>query len=155
MSFKQLNFYVPKTWNAFFRNNVFARGTHDFWRSFQPITVQIFYVHSKHKYLWSEEAVYNIFNFTIVKFSKNEQEKVDFWKILFKLSPSWFLQNKKNPLRHFRAMVILIKRILDLFVSDDDDWVYRARHGHAFFYTLFIVKHYLNSTIILCKKFFL
>ena len=54
-------------------------------------------------------------------------------------------QNKKSPLRHFRAMVILIKKFLDLCVSDDADWRYRARHGHAFFLdTLFIVKHYLN-----------
>ena len=42
-------------------------------------------------------------------------------------------------------MVIVIKKIFDLSVSDDADWGYRARHGHALFLdTLFIVKHYLN-----------
>ena len=42
-------------------------------------------------------------------------------------------------------MFILIKKILDLFVSDDADWGYRARYGHALFLgTLFIVKRYLN-----------
>ena len=42
-------------------------------------------------------------------------------------------QNKKNPLPHFRAIVILINKIFGLFVSDGADWGYRARYGHAFF----------------------
>ena len=66
---------------------------------------QIFYFSCKHKYLWSDEAVFNIFNCII---------------------------NKKNALRHFRAMVILIKKIFASFVSDDADGGYRACHGHDF-----------------------
>ena len=55
------------------------------------------------------------------------------------------LWNKKNPLRYFRAMVILIMKIFDLFLSDNADWGYHVRYGHAFFLNiLFIVKHYLN-----------
>ena len=94
------------------------------------------------KYLWSDEAVLKSFNFIILKLTKKEQKKSI--SEIFCLNWRHFLifQNKKNPLRSFRAMVILIKKIFDLMVSDDADWGNRARHGHALFLdTLFIVEH--------------
>ena len=53
------------------------------------------------------------------------------------------MKNEENPLRHFRAMDILIKKLFELFVSDDADWGYCARHGHAFFNTLCTEKNML------------
>ena len=129
------NFYVPKALNAFLLKQRFCTRRAQFLKKFSTQYFQIFYVYSKHGYLWNNEAVLNIFNFLIVKLTK-KSKKVDFC-----LNYRYFviLQNKKNPLRHFRAMVIVIMKIFDLFVSDDVDCGYRARHGHAFF-----LRHFLH-----------
>ena len=122
------SFYVPKTLNAFFSKQRFCAQHARFLKKFSTDYFQIFYVYSKNKYLWRDEAVFEIFNFIIIKLTK----KVDFC-IFLNYRHFVILKNKKNLLRHFRSMVILIKKKFYLFVSDDADWGNRACHGHAFF----------------------
>ena len=127
------NLYVPKTLKAFFSKQRFCARRARFLNKFPINYFQIFFIYSKHKYLWSDKAFFNIFNFIIVKLSKKEQKKSIFEYYCLNCRHFVILQNKKNPLRYFRAMVILIKKFFYLFVSDDADWEYRARHGNAFF----------------------
>ena len=62
-----------------------------------------------------------MFNFIIVKLTKKEQKKSIFENFSLNCRHFVILQNKKNPFRYFRAIVIPIKKIFDLFVSDDVD----------------------------------
>ena len=110
------NFYLLKTLNAFFSKQRFCTRCARFLKKFSTNYFQMFYVYSRHKYQWSDKAAFKIFNFIILKLTKKVLEN-------FCLNCHHFviLQNKKNPLPHFRAMVILIKKIFNLFVSDDAD----------------------------------
>ena len=62
------------------------------------------------------------------KLTKKEQRKSILEYFCLNCRQFVILQNKKGRLCNFRAMVILIKKIFDLFVSDDADWDYHSVH---------------------------
>ena len=68
------NLYIPKTLNAFFSKQRFSARRARFLKKFPTEYFQILHVYFKHKYLWSHEAVFQIFNFIIVKLTGKEQK---------------------------------------------------------------------------------
>ena len=148
------NFYVTKTLNVFFSNQRFCYRRARFLKKFSIDYFQIFYVYSEKKYLWSDKAALNFFNLIIVKLTKKEQKKSIFEKFCLNCRHFVILQNRNNPLRHFRAMVMLRNKFFDLFLSDDADWGYRVRHGHAFFRHSSLLNITWTKQYFYVKKFF-
>ena len=92
-----LQLYVNHMANLIHTFKGFCSRRARFLKNFSSDYFQIFYVYSEHKYLWSDEAVFKTFNFIIVKLTKKEQKKVNFWTFLFKLSPfCYFAKWKKS-----------------------------------------------------------
>ena len=82
------NFYVPKTLNGFFSKQRFCARRARYLKKFSTDYIQIFYVYSKHKYLWSDKAVFNILNFIIIKLTK----KGDFSTFFYILPPFCYFE---------------------------------------------------------------